>query len=71
MNSVLGGDALTRGGPHVGDVEILRAVIVVIEPGNAHAGADVFNPSLGGNIGEGSVTVVAVKILAAEIVHNV
>ena len=64
-------DALAGRGPHVADVEILRAVVVVVEPGNAHSRANVFDRRLRGNIGERSVAMVAVEILPAKIVDHV
>ncbi len=71
LKHVLHGDALARRGPHVGDVDVFRAVVVVVEAADAHASADVFNSSLRGDVGEGAVTVVAVEILAAKIVDDV
>src|SRR5579863_212486 len=60
-----------RRGPHVGDIKIVGSVIVVVEPANAHARAHVFHASFGGNVGESSVTVIVIKIFAAEIVHHI
>src|SRR5712671_3321819 len=68
---LLRGNALAGGGPHVSNVKILKAVIVVIEPGNAHPRANVLNSCPRSNIGEGAIAVVAVEIFATEIVHHV
>ena len=62
---------LACGRPHVGGVEILRAVVIGIEPGNAHTGAHVFDARLRRYIGECAIAVVAIKILATEIVYDV
>src|SRR5208282_1324019 len=64
-------DAHASGGPHIGDIEILGAVVVVIEPADAHASADVFNSSLRSDIGKGPIAVVAIQILPAKVVHHV
>src|SRR4029077_103052 len=49
---VLGGDANSRCGPHIGNVKVFTAIIVKIQPGNAHAGAYVLDAGLLGDIGE-------------------
>src|SRR5258708_29392249 len=64
-------DPFSRGGPHIGDVEILRPVVVSVKPANSHASAHIFYARLGCNIGESSIAVVSVKILAAKIVHYI
>ena len=64
-------DAFAGRGPHIADVEILRAVVVVVEPGNAHPRADVFDRRLRSNVREGSVAIVAVEILSAKIIDHV
>ncbi len=71
LEVVRGGNAFAGGGPHIGHVKIRSAIVVVIGPRNAHARADVFHAGLGSDVGEGSVSVVAVEILAAKIVHNI
>src|ERR1700741_1404496 len=38
-------DANAGGRPHVGDVKLLPAIIVKIQPGNAHAGAYILHAS--------------------------
>src|SRR5207302_6038467 len=45
-------NALTSSSPHVSDIEVLGTVIVVIEPANAHARANVLHSCLGSNIGK-------------------
>ena len=64
-------DALTGGCPHVRHVEILSAIVVVVQPANAHAGAHVFHARLCSHIGKRAVAVVAVQILPPEVVHDV
>src|ERR1700722_20276608 len=58
-------------GPHIGDINILCAVIVIVEPAHAHPSANIFNPFLRRHVSKRSVAIVAVKVLAAEIVHYV
>ncbi len=53
------------------DVEVLAAVVVVIEPADAHPRPDVLDARLRSHVRESSVTVVAIQILAAEIIHHV
>ena len=65
------GNALAGGGPHVGDVEVLFAVVVVVEGAYAHSCANVFDACLRGYVGKGAVAVVAVEVLAAEVVDDV
>src|ERR1700722_4237204 len=68
---VLRGNAFASSGPHVSHVKILGTVIVIIEPGNSHTGADVFNSCLRSNISESPIAVISVEILAAEIVRDI
>ena len=65
------GNAIPGSGPHVRNVEILFAVIVVVQPANAHARANIFDARLRSDIGEGAIAVVAVEIFAAEIIHHI
>src|SRR5258706_13837451 len=71
LEDLLRGDALAGGGPHVADVEILVAVVVVVERADAHSCADVFDSSLRGDIGEGAIAVVPVGVVTAEVVDDV
>ena len=71
LEDLLCGDALAGGGPHVGDVEIVDAVVVVIEPADTHPRADIFRASPGRDVGERSVAIVAIQIFSPEIVHDV
>ena len=71
LENVLRRDAQSRSRPHVSDVKIVGSIIVIIEPANAHACADIFNSRLRRDIRERSVSIVAVKILSAEVVHHV
>src|SRR6516162_1161149 len=53
-------DALARRGPHVGNVQVLRSVVLEVDRANAHARADVRDASRLGDVGEGSVTFVPI-----------
>src|ERR1700720_1850401 len=63
-------NALAGGSPHVGDIQVLVAVAVVVQPTDAHAGANVFHSRLRRDIGESSVAIVAIKVLAAKVVDH-
>ena len=71
LKIVLHGNTPARGSPHVCNVEIFPAVVVVVEPADAHAGADVLDPSLHSDIRKSSVSIVAIKILSAKVVDHV
>src|ERR1700739_1011027 len=71
LEDVLRGNTFASSGPHISHVKILGTVIVVIEPGNPHSGADVLNSRLRSNIRESPVAVISVEILAAEIVRDI
>src|SRR5690242_9394419 len=64
-------NTLASGGPHVGHVEVLAAIVVVVEPTDAHAGANVFDAGLRGHVGKRPIAIVAVEILTAEVVDHV
>src|SRR5438094_9717286 len=64
----LAGNSLPGSGPHVGNVDVLMAVIVEIRPRCAHAGADVVGASFFGDRGERSVALVTVEIATAKVV---
>src|SRR5260370_25770995 len=64
-------DALSSCRPHIADVQIFRAVVIEVEPGDAHPRANGFRCGLRGNIGEGSVASVAVQSLAAKIIYDI
>src|SRR5271154_3057724 len=57
--------------PHVNYIEIFRAIVVIIEPTDAHARADVLDTSLGSNVGKRSVAIVAIEVLAPEIIDHI
>src|SRR6185437_7175655 len=69
--NVLSRNALAGSRPHIGHIEIGVAVIIVIETADPHARACIFNSCMGGNIVKGSVALIAVKVLAAKVVHHV
>src|ERR1700730_655654 len=71
LESFLFVNAIAARSPHIRNVEIKLAVVVVVQPGNAHTGANILHASLFRNIREGSVAVVAIEILAAEIIDYV
>src|SRR6202008_578977 len=64
-------DPWASGSPHIGDVQIVRAVVVVVEPADAHASSNILDSRRGGNIGESFVAPVPVEILATEIVNHI
>ena len=64
-------DAFPGGGPHVRYVQVLGAVVVIVEPADAHAGPDVFDSGLWSDVGEGPVAIVAIQVLPAKVVHDV
>src|SRR6267143_73764 len=64
-------DTLPGRGPHVSDVKILMAVIVIIEPADTHPRTHIFNSGFRSDIGESSVAVVAVEVLPSEVVHDI
>src|SRR5919108_81758 len=64
-------DANAGSGPHGGAVKILLSVMVKIAPASAHASANVFDAGFRGDTGKSSVALVAIKIVAAEVVGNV
>src|SRR5207247_5151085 len=68
---LLHSDALAGGRPHVRDVQVLVPIVVVVEPADAHAGAEIFNPGFPGNVGESAVTVVAIEVFPSKIVGHV
>src|SRR5690242_15564266 len=49
----------------------MGAIVIVIETADAHAGAGVFNSGLGCDIGERAIAIVAVQVLAPEVIHYV
>src|SRR5258706_15211135 len=57
--------------PHVGDIEIAGAVVVVVKPADAHARTDILQAGLFRDVGKGSIAVVAIEILTAEIVDDI
>src|SRR5882672_4155638 len=71
LKHCLSRNTLASGGPHVGHVEILAAIVVVVEPADAHAGANVFDASLRSYVSKRSIAIVAVQILTAEVVDYV
>src|SRR5438552_15005028 len=71
MERGLFGDALAGGGPHIGNVDVLIAAVLGVEPAGAHAGAGVVCSALIRDGGESAVAVVAIEIAAAEVVCDV
>src|ERR1019366_8485125 len=71
FEDVLHRDALARRRPHVRHVKVFRAVIIVINPADAHPRADIFNSRLRSNVSKSSIAIVTVEILAPEIIHHV
>src|SRR6267143_1319327 len=71
LEDVLHGDAPARCGPHVSDVEVVSAVVVVVEPANAHARPRVLGTGLRRHIRESPVAMVAIEIFAAEVVYHI
>src|SRR5207248_10182374 len=71
-----GGEVGMEQGPrrvrvHVRDVQVEVAVAVVIRPRNAHAGAAVDDARGRGALAEGTVALVVVERVAAELVRDV
>ena len=62
--------ALSRGGPHVRDIQVQAPVAVVVEPSRAHARADVLHALLFGDVPKASVRVL-VEIIPAKVVGDV
>src|SRR4051794_34403610 len=60
-----------RGRPHVSDVNVLMSIVVHIKPACAHSCTDILNIGLTRNCFERSISVVAIKITASEIVCHV
>ena len=58
-------------GPHLGNVDVLFAVIVEVEPGGAHSGADIVHVRCGCNRSECPVAVIAIEIVAPKVVRHV
>src|ERR1700733_2496301 len=71
LKNLLCGNALAGRGPHVSDVEVFEAIVVIIEPANAHACADIFHSRLRRDVGKCPIAVIAVEVLASEVVHHV
>ena len=69
--SFLHREAIAGSGPHIGDVEILFSVIIVVEPADTHSSADIFHFCVRRNVAEGSVTIVSVKIVASKVIGDV
>src|ERR1700745_3594226 len=65
------GNALACGGPHIGDVNVLAAIVIEVGPTCAHAGAGIVDAGGIGDGFEGAVAVIAIKIAAAEIIGDV
>ena len=65
-----GRDAHSRRGPHVGNINILKPVVVVVETADTHPRPDVFDSGLQSHIREGSVAIVVIEILPPEIVYH-
>src|SRR5205085_2262089 len=57
--------------PHPRSVNILVSVIVEIQPAGAHAGADVIDTRFRRDGRKGSIAIVSVQIVAAEVIHDV
>ena len=64
-------DSRARSSPHIGHIQILGAIVVVIQPADTHARADIFHSRLRRDICKCPIAIVTVKILAAEIIHHV
>src|SRR5438445_11272836 len=62
VKSSLARNSLPGSGPHVGNVDVLMAVIVEIRPRCAHAFADVVDASFFGDRGESSVSPLAGEV---------
>jgi hypothetical protein len=65
---IVGGDAPAGSEPHIGDVQILTAIVVDVHPAGTHTGPVIFDACFLRNVGEGAVSVVAVEILPPEVV---
>ncbi len=65
------GDSLAGGGPHIGNVNLLMAVVVDIGPAGAHAGPGLVDSGGFGNGFKSAVAAIAVKIATAKIVGHV
>src|SRR5580658_77276 len=71
LEDILRRNAFARRRPHVGYIEVLRAVTVIVKAADAHARADVLHSHLRSNVGKSSIAVVAVKIFSSEIIDHV
>src|SRR5260370_1096507 len=63
LENLLRGNALAGRGPHVSDVKILSAVVVIIEPANAHPRANILDSRLRGKILKRPTAFVTFKLL--------
>src|SRR5215472_3129509 len=63
--------AQAGGLPHIRYIKILPSPGRRIEPAGAHSGPDVEHACPLGNVGKGSIAIVAVEVLASEVVHRV
>src|ERR1700677_4041562 len=66
--AIAGSDSLAFVQPHIGNVHVLPAVVVIVEPAGAHARSIVLYACSTGNIGKGAVSVVAIEVLTPKIV---
>ncbi len=64
-------DALPGCGPHIGDIQVRFAIVVVISPGRAHTRTHVLNVCHSRDSLEGSVPTISVEIVAAKVIHHV
>ena len=71
MKDFLGRDSKARRRPHVPDAKILGPVIVVIKPAHTHPCADIIHFRLSRDVGERPIAIVAVEVLAAEIIYHI
>jgi hypothetical protein len=71
VKALLAGNPLARGRPHVGNVDILFAVVIKVRPARAHSSPRVVDVGFACDRSERPITVVAVQVAAPKIVGHV
>ena len=57
--------------PHVDDIQVVKIVFVIVHKRCTHAFSGIFDICFGAHLGKGSVPIVPVKLLSAEIVDHI
>src|SRR5215469_4377397 len=71
LKVLLGGQPDAGSRPHVGHIQVVAAILIEIEPSGAHARAHILGTGFWRYVSERAITVVPVKVLAAEVVDHV